>query len=901
LKSRQYDFIFITETWLNDNISDAEILQNTDYEIIRKDRQNKGGGGVALIYRKSIHLKRIPLPDTLNLSEVIICDLSTTTFNYRIILCYRPPNIPNEYNELLLQTLRWASESAAEHFLLIIGDFNLPNIKWNYLEFFHENTLPNEFVQLMNEFGLSQIVEKPTLGQNFLDIILCQHVDLISNLKNTEPFSTSDHDCLVFDLSYTDNHESQNELIRDFSKGNYEMIESHLLAIDWHQSFSVCSNIEQFYNIFLDVLNQLISLYIPYKKIISKFKYPKHILKLQSEKRQLWKKLKRSNQHKSDYKKICSQIETAVSSFYASKEKSLLERGSDLKHFFKYFNSKIKLRPSIPDLTSEGKCLSDDESKADAFNKFFGSVFAEDNKVLPQIQELDINNNINVKFTPDIVLKALNNLKPTFSIGPDGICAFFIKQLKQSLCKPLSIIYEVSYRTGKLPSLWLQALVIPIFKKGLKTSVENYRPISLCCVTCKLMETIINEALTVHCKKFNLIRMEQYGFQKQKSCTLQLLNCVNKWSASLDSRQSVDIAYIDFQKAFDSVVHTKLTKKLEKLGIKSFILAWIHSFLSNRVQMVKINAALSRKISVTSGVPQGSVLGPTLFLIYINDLVNEIHHSQILLFADDLKIFNLSDNHHLLQADLTRLVSWSEKWQLPISLKKSNVLYLGKSNPKYQYSLNMHILEDAGTSCKDLGVFISNDLSNKVHCNNIVAKASRIANMIHRCFISKDIELRVKAFKTYVRPILEYSSVVWNPHLVSDIQKIENVQRRFTKRLLFKSNLPYENRLNVLNLERLELRRIYSDAILAYKIINFNLLNFNDFYRTPPPSCTRSAQQNLLYIPKFRLDCRKFDFSIRSARIWNSIPVEVKDCRTISSFIHSLHCSDFDMFLKGRK
>ena len=181
---------------------------------------------------------------------------------------------------------------------------------------------------------------------------------------------------------------------------------------------------------------------------------------------------------------------------------------------------------------------------------------------------------------------------------------------------------------------------------------------------------------------------------------------MNKWTKHIDSKIPIDVVYIDFQKAFDSVVHSKLLIKLQSYGINGFLLKWITSFLSNRVQSVKVESVISDPAPVISGVPQGSVLGPTLFLVFINDLVEVVKHSEILLFADDLKIFNISSNNMLLQADLCNVSNWSNTWQLPISIKKCNTLYIGRNNPCYQYTLNDTPLESVGNSCKDLGVYI---------------------------------------------------------------------------------------------------------------------------------------------------------------------------------------------------
>ena len=568
-------------------------------------------------------------------------------------------------------------------------------------------------------------------------------------------------------------------------------------------------------------------------------------------------------------------------------------------------NRKLKLNSCVPDLEVDGSTLSDDQTKATAFNTFFCSTFTADNDRIPPLSFNGHNNhhlpNVTVKFDNEAVLLALNKLKPSLSTGPDDINAFVLKKLKFNILDPLSTIFEVSYRTGKLPELWKQALVTPIFKKGSAHLVENYRPISLCCVTCKLMESIINKCLVEFLSVNQILNTQQFGFQKVKSCTLQLLTCFNDWSQLLDEKKFTDVVYIDFQKAFDSVVHTKLIFKLESLIPSRFFLAWVKDFLTNRTQVVRLNRSDSTPVEVISGVPQGSVLGPTLFLIFINDLVDCIKHSKVLLFADDLKIYNTHENNALLQSDLDRLCSWSSNWQLPISVSKSYVLYLGKLNPKHKYVLDHIELADIGSSCKDLGVYVSSNLNSAIHCENVRSKASKISALIHRTFISGDTSLKVRAFKTYVRPILEYATIVWNPHNSGEINKIESIQRRFTKRL-FNTNLclSYDERLNLLNLERLELRRIYFDAQMAYNIIKRSILPPCNFYRGIFYSKTRSHTIESLYINRFYSDARKFCFAIRSAYIWNFLPVEIRNSPTLAAFKKGIENIDFSRFLKGR-
>jgi len=299
-------------------------------------------------------------------------------------------------------------------------------------------------------------------------------------------------------------------------------------------------------------------------------------------------------------------------------------------------------------------------------------VFTVDDGSLPPNPPTPALSPIAINFTPEKIFSAFKRLKPSFSSGPDGLNAYFLK---------------------KNP---------PIFKKASPHSVENYRPISLCCVTCKLMESIVNKFLVDFLTVNKLLSDKPFGFQKQKSCALQLTKCTNSWINFLDNKKPVDVVYVDFQKAFDTVVHSQLLLKLKAIIPNRFLLTWFGNFLSGRTQTVIVNNCVSNPVNVTSGVPQGSVLGPTLFLLYINDLVDCIKHSQITLFADYLKIFNTSDKQALLQQDLENLSFWAKTWPLSISLTKTNVLYLGNSNPNFRYSLDDVVL----CRCRTISLFL---------------------------------------------------------------------------------------------------------------------------------------------------------------------------------------------------
>ena len=314
---------------------------------------------------------------------------------------------------------------------------------------------------------------------------------------------------------------------------------------------------------------------------------------------------------------------------------------------------------------------------------------------------------------------------------------------------------------------------------------------------------------------------------------------------------------------------------------------------------MKVGQSFSDTLSVTSGVPQGSVLGPILFNIFINDIVNCVNDDcEIFLFADDVKLF--SSQHQSLQDTLNQIGDWSKRWQLNISIEKCFILHLGRNNPEMAYYLDGLKLQPSN-SVKDLGVFTTNSLSSTIQCNEIYKKCSRISSLICKTFLSRNQDLILKAYKTYVLPILDYCSPVYNPYKISDIKMLERTQRKFTKRLLH-NGLSYSDRLSCLNLETLEQRRLKSDLILAYKIIHnripslSHLLRFQEHDRF-----TRTSLKPQLEIQRFSLDIKKNFFVNRVSHVLNLFPVNAwfLERYDLEKFKRNLDNTDLRQFLRG--
>jgi hypothetical protein len=383
----------------------------------------------------------------------------------------------------------------------------------------------------------------------------------------------------------------------------------------------------------------------------------------------------------------------------------------------------------------------------------------------------------------------------------------------------------------------------------------------------------------------NLLNPAQHGFLPKHSTLTEQLECLSDWVEEINRGNTVDSVYLDFRKAFDSVVHSKLLLKCESYGLSGKVLRFLRAFITGRWQRVVVDDCVSSWLPVKSGVPQGSVLGPLLFLLYINDLPDVLQCSTCKLYADDSKIYaplrRKEQFSRLLQHDLTSVHIWCDTWQLQLNSSKCELLKIGSVSADGSYTLagsNIRV----SSLVKDLGVLVPNKLDFREHCASIASKASKKCGLMYHAFVSRDSKFMLTYFITHVRPILEYNCEVWSPFALADIDLIENVQRRFTKRIFGFWEVPYPERLRLLNLESLELRRIKRDIILVFKIIkNLVALKFCDFFVFSLDVRTRGHCYKL-YPKQGRTNVVLNSFAFRVVNVWNSLPAFVVESPTIA-------------------
>ena len=799
--------------------------------------------------------------------------------------------------------------------LILLGDFNLNDIDWD--QGVAKTCFSNDFIETLRDNYLIQNVDSPTRARgtdipHVLDLVVTNR-DFVDDIDYMSPLGKSDHSVLSIKCNFHIEEQSINHKL-DFEKGNYNAFKD-FLNIDWEILLHTYKqDVESMWCFFRERILEGTNLFIPkvtdITTINKKWRRPLGVAIRNNikNKSKLWKKYLTSKDKDifEEYKKVRNEVRRQTREIIKEDHlKIAKDSKKNPKKFWNYVNSKTKSRDKIGDLEitndkGQIKKLRDNQEKANVLCEYFSSVFNKD----PCMEELlDIKQCSNemdgIVIKEEDIIKRLNNLNVYKSAGPDSIHPRILKEAKEVLALPLKIIFNCSLETGVLPIDWKIANITPIFKrKGQKNKVNNYRPVSLTSVVCKVLESIIRDDIISHFNHNNIFSDKQYGFIKGRSTVTQLLKIMDEWTDYLESGGQIDVIYTDIEKAFDKVPHKILINKLKGYNINNPVIKWITSFLTNRKQRVRLQACFSEFADVLSGIPQGSILGPILFLIYINDLLDACtNDSALYVYADDAKlfkhVFNLNDTNSL-QNDLNNICDWIKNAHLKLNTNKCKIISFGrKMNIDSKYYIDNVQLERV-SFISDLGVIFDSQLNFNNHINEKIRKANSMLGIIRRNFglVPQDVFLLL--YCSLVRSHLEYANTVWNPHSKIAIEKLEKVQIRATKLVYSIKHLEYEERLKKLRLPTLRYRRLRGDLIEVYKIVtHYNedvncLFNFNCDY------ITRGNTFKLLQ-GRFRYDLRKHYFTNRITSIWNSLSDHVVSSSNINTFKNRL-----DKFMLGQ-
>jgi Reverse transcriptase (RNA-dependent DNA polymerase)/Endonuclease-reverse transcriptase len=884
--------ILVTESWCNDQITDA-LLTVPGYDLIndlRIDRTDtdKGRGGGLLVYaKKDLAVCVLPVDkfDSFQHCKFKVKDLT-------FFLIYRSPSSSatsiSDISGLI---------NRAEKNCFIIGDFNLPEIDW---EGGVARGRAAELLEAANDRLMEQLVTFSThVRGNTLDLILTDCPERVVDVSDEGRLGSSDHVLIAARVTVKASPPPSSRGLPDWRRADWQAMRDELRRENWDELLSG-TTADQSWTILKQRVDDLVTRFVPQRRRRNHNRPPwlsRDILRAIRRKKKLWRHAKqgqRVDEYKIAEKAAKNMIRNAKRNFEKSIAKGCGSERTDKKRFYAYIKKKTKSRPGVGPLKDgQGRMVQDDGQAAEILNSFFSSVFTrEDVTDVPEPQNVAGGNVISdVHITVKAVKQKIKGLREDAATGPDGIGPLLLKKLCNELAWPLTKIMRTSLRDGSVPEDWKVANVTPIFKKGRKSDPENYRPVSLTSVSCRIMEGVLKDHIVSHLEKHGLVKNSQHGFTRGRSCASNLLCFLEKVTAAMDNGDSVDVVYLDFAKAFDTVPHERLKKKLKAHGIRGTLLNWIAAWLDGRKQRVVLNGRESSWAEVLSGVPQGSVLGPLLFLIFINDLDAAVSIADWLLkFADDTKaarVANSDEDRLGLQRALDGLVNWTETWGMRFNVKKCKVMHLGRRNPKHDYLMAGAVLDKTREE-KDLGVIISDSLKPAAQCAQAAKTAQTVLGQISRAFQYRDKKVFVQLYKQYVRPHLEFAVQAWSPSSVADCDTLEKVQKRAVGMVSGLRSQDYAARLKELGLPTLAERRHQADMLMMYKLLHgHGQLEGENWFTAPPPAAARMrrhADQLNVRPNHGRLEVRRTAFSVRAGEPWNAVPPDIKRARSANAF-----------------
>lgn len=916
-----YDVITITESWLLDNIMDGELFDDR-YCVWRRDRdyartKQTRGGGVLIAAKRTLQLTcnvawqssaediwttlTVPRSNKTPSFKLHLCCLYLCSENGGLNFNLQLQNFTSNITDIL-------TEYEGDKFL-ILGDFNMSSITWEATDIgFSATALSGDhiidFIDTLNIYNLTQFNGIPNSYGKILDLVLC--TDYITVYACPDPLVAEDpfHKALCIDVPFFDFKPLQVKprKVYSYHRGDYDSIRARISETDWMQILSV-STVENALELFYTLMYELRDQYIP-MRIVSKNKYPpwynSALIKIVKEKFKYHRKFKNYGNISDHLSFKLLRDRAAIierechDAYIARMEESIL---TNPKQFWTYMKQNRANSTYPATMSYAGTVASSGENICELFSSFFHSTFlsSSSDTIHDNNPRQSCSDIATVRIDKDEVVKLLRSLDVSKSAGPDLLPAIFFVKCASEISIPVSILFRRSIDEGIMPIVWKSAFITPIHKKGSRDCVEHYRPISKLCLLAKVFERIIYNQLYESIKSD--LSPTQHGFLKQRSTVSNLLLLNDFVTFSMNAGDQVDTIYTDYSKAFDRIDHKLLLLKLGYLGIRGDLFRWFTSYVHNRSQAVVLNGYTSSWRCIPSGVPQGSLLGPLLFVIFITDIDSCFQHSHHLLFADDMKVYRVVNNESdalLLQQDLNRLDIYCERNKLDLNVSKCYFMtFTRKPSPfSTNYSVKNQYLTRV-SNMRDLGVTHDSKLLFDKHIDDIVSKASKALGFLMRSSKKfKNMKTVKLLYCSYVRSHLEYACQVWNPNYETYSDRIEKIQRKFTRYLKFKFNISvnmtYEQRCAKFHLLPLHLRRIISDIILLIKIIRgscdcpslLRKININVPAR-------KFRNNKVFFVPSVSTNYRKNSYILRACSTFNNLSSET-DLDIFCSGIDSL-------------
>ena len=918
------DIVCGVESWLTgvkpgkpqapDAIATSEIFPD-DYNVYRNDR-NSSGGGVFIMTHKSLTVEE--KPDLVTECEINWVKLKLQNHKDQFIgVFYMPHRNDKDVKQLRLSLDKLTASGAKDTNIILAGDFNSPDINWeNHTVSNNATDRPVQelLADVASSFSLTQIHNHPTRLSNILDLIFTTNPSLAKNSSSIP--GISDHDMVVAD--FLTKPQVSKEHVRKtfkFHKANWDNINKDLEVI--LQSLKLLkenSDPDKLWLTFKEKLNETLLRNIPQgtgKKLTKLPWINRNILRLLRKKKKLYRQARETkcwNLYQ-EHQRLCKREIRKAEWQHINRTIQEGLQNNNTKPFWNFVKARRRDNIGVSPLRENGRLFSEASKKANILLNQFKSVFTIDDSSFNLTAKNQVPNCKPITIDTKGVAKLLKNLQPHKASGPDCIPNTVLKTCADNIAPILTIIFQKSLDSGSLPTDWLIANISSAFKKGDRHAPENYRPISLTSVSCKILEHIICRHLLFHFEENNILTNLNHGFRSGYSCETQLLTTAQDLLNSFDNGKQIDIAILDFSKAFDTVPHKKLLFKLSEYGIKGSTLQWLECFLTQRTMRVVIEGIQSEATTVDSGVPQGTVLGPLLFLCHINNLP-ECVSSQVRLFADDCLLYreiSTFNDHVTLQKDLKNLEDWADLWGMRFNATKCYILSISNKT-SFNYQLNNTILKTVSTN-PYLGILFSNDLKWSNHISKISKKANSTIGFLQRNLKNCPQSCKRMAYLSLVRSVIEYGAILWDPYLQKDVSALEQVQRRAlrfisgdykTRSAGFMTKLQQKYALPNLQDRRKALRLTFMykiveglvPAIPPEQFINFNkpgrqIRPNRKFHNYDSKNTIDSFIRNNSKTIKINIgktEQYKNSFFNRTAIDWNSLDDSIVKSKTLESF-----------------
>ena len=929
----KHDLIAVTETHLDssinlpENCAEAAKLEISGYQFIKRNHPgDTKRGGVGLYFKETLPLKE--RGDLEVIQECLVCEVTLHRKKIFFVVIYRSPSQnPDEFNQFLDQFEHLVSLLHQEnpYTIVITGDFNCRSPMW-----WPDDIGNNEgelFEPLTSSLNLQQLICEPThfIGnsKSCIDLILTDQPNLFVETGVSPSLDPLCHHSIIYGRinikcppvpAYT-------RKIWDYDKANVDAIQESLNKFPWEEHLSNLNPDKQATFLTETIMNVCTN-YIPNKTIKVKSRDPpwmnRDIKNSLMRNNRAFKKYLRNGCRQEEGGRIEQQREHVKNAIEDAKHSYLMSLGADLanpktgaKKYWSTINTFFNKNkfPTIPPLLVNDVFITNCTKKAQLFNDHFVQQCSviDTGSTLPQFRAICNDVLDTCTFSEEDILKLIRSLDPNKAHGWDEISVRMIRLCDTSIVAPLKVIYRNCLEHGVFPQLWKKANIVPVHKKSSKQVIKNYRPISLLPIFGKLFEKLIFSSIYNHLEMHSLLSDKQSGFRPGDSTVNQLIAMTHEIYKAFDCNPPLDVrsVYLDISKAFDRVWHDGLIFKLRRNGIDGKLLKLIVGFLSDRQQRTVLNGKCSSWQTITAGVPQGSILGPLFFLIYINDLPDGLA-SQVQMFADDTSLLsvvsNLDASAYDLNRDLNLIKDWAYQWKMsfnPDPTKQAEQLIFSRKKlpqnhpPVYFQGTPVTLVEEH----KHLGIILDKKLSFSAHIKEVLSKANRGIGMIK--FLSRYLPRSSldQIYKLHVRPHFDYCDVIYHVPQQNNLYTLDSTQNFLMKRL---ESMQYTAALSItgawkgtsrdkiyheLGWESLSNRRWYRRLALFYKIVNGLTPGY---LREILPDVREQRyglrHSNSIALPRQRTEAFKNSFIPHCISLWNNLDEETRGSASLSIF-----------------